>query len=80
MKTEPGTETTGRAREQGMQRARLVFFLIGCLIVLAGNWPVLSLANRIEPLVFGLPFLFIYVAAFIPGVMLFLYIAYRKGI
>lgn len=63
-----------------MKRARLIFFLIGCLIVLAGNWPMLSLANRIEPLLFGLPFLFIYVAAFIPVVTLFLYVAYRKGI
>lgn len=62
------------------KRARALFFLIGCAIVLAGNWPVLPLANRIEPLVFGLPFLFVYVTAFIPVVMLFLYVAYRKGL
>lgn len=62
------------------KRSRTIFFLIGCAIVLAGNWPVLPLANRIHPLVLGLPFLFIYVTAFIPLVMIFLYVAYRKGL
>lgn len=63
-----------------MKSTRRTFFIAGCLLALAGNWPVLPLANRIEPTVAGLPFLFIYVAAFIPAVMLFLYVAYRKGV
>ena len=43
------------------KRARVIFFLIGCAIAVAGNWPVLPLVNRIEPIVLGFPFLFIYV-------------------
>ena len=62
------------------KRARVIFFLIGCAIAVAGNWPVLPLVNRIEPIVLGFPFLFIYVGAFIPLVMIFLYAAYRRGL
>jgi hypothetical protein len=56
------------------------FYLVGCLIIAAGNWPVLSLANRIRPTIFGFPFMFAYVAAFVPLLTLFLYIAYRLDI
>lgn len=75
-----GPAATNEVGEDGRKRVRVAFFLVGCLIVLAGNWPALPLVNRIEPIVFGLPFLFIYVAAFIPAVMLFLYVAYRKEV
>lgn len=63
-----------------MKSTRRAFFGAGCLLGLAGIWPVLPLVNRIEPMVLGLPLLFIYVAAFIPAVMIFLYVAYRKGV
>lgn len=59
---------------------RRTFFIGGCLLVAAGNWPVLQLVNRLEPLVGGLPMLVVYVTAFIPAVMGFLYVAYRKGV
>jgi hypothetical protein len=70
----------GPDRKDDLKRARGIFFLLGCAIVAAGNWPVLSLFNRAEPLVLGVPLLFVYVAAFIPLVMGFLYIGYRKGL
>jgi hypothetical protein len=56
------------------------FYVVGCLIIAAGNWPILSLANRIQPTIFGFPFMFVYVASFVPILTLFLYIAYRLGI
>lgn len=59
---------------------RRYFFLVGCLIAAAGNWPVLSLANRIQPTIFGFPFMFTYMGAFVPILILFLYLAYRLGI
>lgn len=59
---------------------RRLFFLFGCLIVMAGNWPILAVANRIHPVILGFPFMFVYVGAFIPIVMLFLYLAYRLEI
>lgn len=76
----PPRADTRPSSEPTRKKKRVAFFLVGCLIVAAGNWPILPLVNRIEPLIFGLPFLFIYVALFIPAVMLFLYVAYRKGI
>jgi hypothetical protein len=59
---------------------RRYFLLLACLIIAAGNWPVLYLANRIQPTPFGFPFMFAYVAAFVPILSLFLYGAYRLGI
>ncbi len=40
-------------------------FFIGCFAVLFAftQWPFLAWANRIEPLVFGLPFLYAYLSA-----------------
>jgi uncharacterized membrane protein YhaH (DUF805 family) len=62
------------------KRIRRYFYLVGCLIIAAGNWPILSLANRIQPTIFGFPFMFAYVVTFVPILTLFLYIAYRLGI
>jgi uncharacterized membrane protein YhdT len=59
---------------------RRIFFMVGCLIVMAGNWPVLALANRIQPTILGFPFMFVYVGTFVPVVFLFLYVAYRQGV
>lgn len=62
------------------EKIRRYFYLVSCLIIAAGNWPILSLANRIQPTIFGFPFMFAYVVAFVPILTLFLYIAYRLGI
>jgi hypothetical protein len=59
---------------------RRYFFLLGCLITVAGNWPVLALANRIQPTIVGFPFMFAYVGAFVPILIFFLYLAYRLRI
>jgi hypothetical protein len=56
------------------------FLLVGFLITVAGNWPVLALANRIQPTIFGFPFMFAYVGSFVPILIVFLYAAYRLGI
>jgi hypothetical protein len=60
-----------------MRNTCRILFATGCLLVLAGIWPVLPLVNRIYPFVLGLPFFVFYMLMLNLAVAIFLFIAFR---
>lgn len=41
--------------EANQRRSKRALFLMGCLLLLCGNWPVVTIVNRAGPTIFGLP-------------------------
>ena len=62
----------------GNTATKRVLLASGCTILAIANWPVLTLVNRIEPFVLGLPFFVFVMLALNLLVVLLLYVAYRK--
>lgn len=56
--------------------SRLIVFA-AIVLLLAGLWPVIAVVNRIEPTVFGLPFLLFWLSLLNVLVAALLAIAYR---
>lgn len=61
------------------RRGRTVALVIVCLFLLIG-WPVLPLANRIEPFVVGMPFLYFYLLVIYIGMIAVMLYAAGKGL
>ena len=61
------------------RRGRGVVLFILFLFLLI-QWPVLQAANRIEPFVLGMPFLFLYLLVIYVGIIGVLLYAARKGL
>lgn len=59
------------------ERVRAVLFAAGCALLAIANWPLITLVNRIEPFVFGLPFFVFVMLALNLLVALLLFLAYR---
>ncbi len=62
-------------------RTRLGRRVVGLYIVLflCAQWPIVALANRDEPTVFGLPFLFVFLAVvYAAKILLLIYAARRQ--
>ena len=54
-----------------------LFFVVGCLLVVAAIWPILELVNRIYPFILGFPFFIFYMVGLNVLVSVFLFIAFR---
>jgi len=61
------------------RRGRRVALII-LFLYLVIQWPVLSLVNRIEPFVLGMPLLFFYLLVIYFGIILVMLYAARKGL
>lgn len=60
--------------------ARRVFFTVYFFICFAANvWPVAALANRIHPMVFGIPFFFFWTIAWCCLIFLGVFALYVTG-
>ena len=60
-------------------RSRRGWLFIGCFAALFAftQWPFLAWANRIEPLVFGLPFLYVYLSVIYALTLVALWLLWR---
>ncbi len=58
------------------QKNRLLF-AAGCFLLAIANWPLITLINRIEPFVMGLPFFVFVMVALNMLVVLLLFVAYH---
>ncbi|MFN0168826.1 MAG: hypothetical protein ACKV22_20565 [Bryobacteraceae bacterium] len=56
----------------------IVIFLAGALLIAGSQWPLLIIPNRIEPMVFGLPFFIFWMLALNLMVFALLAFAYWK--
>ncbi len=57
--------------------ANRVLFASGCVLLAVVNWPLITLVNRIEPFIWGLPF-FVFVTLVLNLlVALLLFVSYR---
>jgi len=54
-----------------------VLFATGCALLALANWPLLTLSNRVEPFVLGLPFFVFVMLALNLLVGLLLFVAYQ---
>jgi solute:Na+ symporter, SSS family len=69
--------TAGVARPYGKTRpANKILFACGCVLLAIANWPLLKLANRIDPFVLGMPFFIFVMFAVNVSVGLLLFVAY----
>ena len=58
-------------------RKNRILFAAGCLLLAIANWPLITLINRIEPFVTGLPFFVFVMLALNMLVVPLLFVAYH---
>ncbi len=56
-----------------------VVLIILCLYLII-QWPILQLANRIEPFIFGIPFLYFYLLVIYLAIISVMIYACRRGL
>lgn len=61
------------------RRGKFVTLAILCLYLLI-QWPILRFANRIQPLILGLPFLYFYLLVIYVGIIAIMVYAAKKGV